>query len=70
MNKRGPYMTRVAGCYLTEREARRVRSELSKHRVPYALEFIATDLYGLRVLTSHHCIAVTIVRALGATVGV
>lgn len=62
--KRGPYMTRIAGLYVTEWEAKKISKQLNRYSVSYKFEFIGKDAYGLRVLTEHHCIAVTIVRAL------
>ncbi len=57
-------MTRIAGLYVTEPEMKRVSEQLNKRGVSYKFEFIGQDTYGLRVLTEHHCIAVTIVKAL------
>lgn len=63
MKERGPYMTRVRGLYVTGGEVKPLSAMLNKRGVSYKFEFIGADHYGLRVRTSDHCCAVTIVNA-------
>lgn len=61
--ERGPYMTRVHGLHVKGDEVKPLSALLNRRGVSYKFEFIGTDRYGLRVRTSDHCCATTIVNA-------